>query len=994
MCVLIPFIILAFVFDSTCSGVEYPFTSVDVFSRDSTAGGSAYDPSSGAYIVSAAGYGIGGREDDFRFLYLDISGDFSVSVRVDDPEGMWPHPWSKAGVMIRQNLSPGSREIHLVATRDNGIALQWRDDQDALASWSGTSAPPPPIYYPMWVRIVRNGNEFAAWYSEDGHFWTLPPENIHTLALSDPVLVGLCLTSQLSGALATAIFRDFHIPELEVSTVAITSRDQILREGQTITLDGTRSWNATAFRWEQVVLGDEPRVKIKDFDRALATFVAPALDIGAILTFRLTAYSSVGKDSAVTHVTVRANNAPMATPCNLRGEIGSFSVTLRWDPMPDADCYVVKRAEQPPGEGMSAFQTLIPCVRDTAAIDRFLEEGVKYHYVVAAKNSFPPHEGPPSEGISVTAMPNLALRPDATPFALVTKPIGSGLKNLNAIMNGTTRESYDTYDDYETLDEDWFGLSWPQPLCFDHIVYYTGDHSDEGGWWTSLKVQFSDDGVTWGDAPGVEISPSYNFADSPLGRRPYSRFDIAFRPVRGKFIRIYGTPGGVGGFTSIAELEVYGNQNRSPLTVYGLDRVVDEWQTGILDGRYSFSTRGPIVGYCWQQTGGPPVTIGDAYSPVAFFAAPGVDQDVLFTFTLTASDGIDEATDDVQILLRNVATQAKAGPELSAFENALVQLDGSASVSTSGSLTYEWTQTGGPVVALSDANSVWPSFTAPSVSKFSEKLTFELRVDDGLGSVDSIGSDTVTVLVKNTLNTMPHVEKSGLIVIEAENYTSINRHHDDRGTWQVVHGEPTYVEVPDIPGVGGTREWRDAAEISYDVKIRRSGNYHLKMRRFVPHGKGRDGDKNNSCRVGINGEPIIPEFDNQRKYNRWVWVSGGESDYVTFPSAGTYSLDIRCLEDGYRIDRIILFQPDAPGVPEDWSDEIGPPESAPAAMIACCRELGTHYVRGSSQTVSLHIDVNTPVVPEILILVENFPRDFTVVNSAGGDASTRGRLSM
>ncbi len=993
MRVLVALITLSPLLTSICFGVEYPFTSEDILGRDIQAGSTVYDPKLDVYTVSADGHDIWDTEDDFRFLHVEMSGDFSVSVRVDDPRGRWPHSWSKAGIMVRQDLSPGSKDVYLVATRDNGVAFQWRDNPNSSASWTGASEPPNPLSYPVWLRIARNGDEFTGWYSEDGKSWVRPAQNTHFLVMSDPVLVGICLTSHLSGVLAAATFGDFHIPELEASTVAVPPAEQTCHEGDTVLLDGTKSWNAIAFRWEQVILGDEPRVVIANANQATARFVAPQLDIGAVLTFRLTVYSSSSKDSAVTRVAVRAKNSPILPPGNLRAEPGNLSATLHWQSLLDADSYVVKRAEQPPNGERSAFQTIRPSVEDTTVIDEYLDEGTTYFYVVSARNSFPPYEGPPSNEISLTAMPNLALRSDATPIALVTAPTGGGLKNLNAIMNGNIEENYDTFDNYKTLDEDWFGYSWPEALYFDRIVYYEGQHFDDGGWWTSLTVQVSDDGTSWREAPKVEINPPYDFTDSRSGRKPYSRFDITFKPVLARSIRIYGTPGGIAGFTSIAELEVYGNQNRDALTVYGLDRAFDERSTAFLDARHSFSTRGPIVQYHWQQTGGsPPVVLQNADSPLASFTAPGVDQDTPLFFTLTASDAFDEKTDEVEIVIRNIVTKANAGSDLAAPEGTSVQLDGTASRTMSGTIGCQWTQMSGPTVALTDGGSLRPSFTAPYVSNFSERLTFQLQVDDGLGRADSISSDTVTVLVKNTLSTMAHLEKSGLIVIEAENYTSINRRTDDRGMWRVVEGQPTYVEVPDKPGAANTRTWQDAAEICYDVKVRHTGNYFVKLRRFVPHGGGHEGGSNNSCFTGINGKQVGAEFDNSGTYNTWVWAPSRQSEPLSFSAPGTYTLNIRCREDGYRIDRVILYQPGAAGVPEDWSSEIGPAESAAEGRIVCSRELGTHYIPGATHLVSLHLDVNTPTITDTILLIEYFPRNLSLLDSGGGDGSVPGTL--
>ena len=78
----------------------------------------------------------------------------------------------------------------------------------------------------------------------------------------------------------------------------------------------------------------------------------------------------------------------------------------------------------------------------------------------------------------------------------------------------------------------------------------------------------------------------------------------------------------------------------------------------------------------------------------------------------------------------------------SATEGEQIVLDGSASASRDGEATYQWTQTGGPAVALYGANSAVASFTAPDVPPGGATLTFVLTVTDASGHSDST---TVTV---------------------------------------------------------------------------------------------------------------------------------------------------------------------------------------------------------------------------------------------------------
>jgi hypothetical protein len=77
---------------------------------------------------------------------------------------------------------------------------------------------------------------------------------------------------------------------------------------------------------------------------------------------------------------------------------------------------------------------------------------------------------------------------------------------------------------------------------------------------------------------------------------------------------------------------------------------------------------------------------------------------------------------------------ANAGPDQSVPENTPVTLNGSNSTDPQNTkLSYKWTQTGGPQVALSSATAANPTFTAPGVGTEGAALTFSLTVTNALG---------------------------------------------------------------------------------------------------------------------------------------------------------------------------------------------------------------------------------------------------------------------
>ena len=95
---------------------------------------------------------------------------------------------------------------------------------------------------------------------------------------------------------------------------------------------------------------------------------------------------------------------------------------------------------------------------------------------------------------------------------------------------------------------------------------------------------------------------------------------------------------------------------------------------------------------------------------------------------------------------QNQAPAVNAGSDQTANAAATVPLSGTGTDPENGALTYQWRQTGGTPVTLSNPTSARASFAAPGIATGTATLTFELRVTDaaGLSAVD-----TLTVVVQS-----------------------------------------------------------------------------------------------------------------------------------------------------------------------------------------------------------------------------------------------------
>jgi hypothetical protein len=83
----------------------------------------------------------------------------------------------------------------------------------------------------------------------------------------------------------------------------------------------------------------------------------------------------------------------------------------------------------------------------------------------------------------------------------------------------------------------------------------------------------------------------------------------------------------------------------------------------------------------------------------------------------------------------NQPPNANAGPDQTVSEGAMVSLNGSNSTDPDdGIVSYQWVQTNGPAVTLSDPTLEKQVFTAPDVGPAGAALIFELTVVDQGGN--------------------------------------------------------------------------------------------------------------------------------------------------------------------------------------------------------------------------------------------------------------------
>jgi hypothetical protein len=152
-----------------------------------------------------------------------------------------------------------------------------------------------------------------------------------------------------------------------------------------------------------------------------------------------------------------------------------------------------------------------------------------------------------------------------------------------------------------------------------------------------------------------------------------------------------------------------------------------------------------------------PIWESDGYDQTTDCTLVSLTEGTTYYFVVRAYEGDLESADSEEVsytpavAAANQAPVADAGANRSVYEKTAVTLDGTASSDADGSIAaYQWAQTGGTAVALSNAATARTSFTAPIVDLSGETLTFTLTVTDDDGGTST---DTVTVSVLKSSST-------------------------------------------------------------------------------------------------------------------------------------------------------------------------------------------------------------------------------------------------
>jgi fibronectin type 3 domain-containing protein/regulation of enolase protein 1 (concanavalin A-like superfamily) len=363
--------------ESVSQALAGTWTGVDI---GATAPGSS-SGSGSSFTVTGGGADIWTAVDAFRFHYMTVTGNVTLTAQVTSQQST--DAFAKAGVMMRENLTAGARNVMTVLTPTpaNGYRFQSRVTADATTG-KATSAVPQAT--PGWVRIVRSGSNFTSFFSLDGTSWTQIGAAV-SIAMPSTIEVGLAVSSHNTSALSTVQFANvvFNPAQTPPSPPPAPGGLTAIPGNNQVALAWNTASGATSYTVKRSTVSGSGYTNLQT--QSGTGYTDTTAVNGTTYYYVVSASNAAGSSANSPEASATpAPPAPPGPPGTLIANPGNAQVALTWTASTGTGVsYTVKRSNTP-GEGYTNVQAGLTA---TSFTNTGLSNGTAYYYIVTASNS-------------------------------------------------------------------------------------------------------------------------------------------------------------------------------------------------------------------------------------------------------------------------------------------------------------------------------------------------------------------------------------------------------------------------------------------------------------------------------------------------------------------------------------------------------------------------------------------------------------------------------
>lgn len=195
---------------SIAFGASRPATPLTGGWASSDVGAVGGEGSAGAVGSTFKVIGAGTSADQFHYLYKTITGDGSITVRVDSQKNNDIDDNAEAGIMIRNSLDATSPFAFVNVEPGRGGTFDFQTRSTIGGSTTNTAGPEDNA--PVWFRLTKSGTSFTGEYSLNGTTWTvLATRTLTGISSTAPIYIGMAVTAIESNLMSNAVFSSVNV---------------------------------------------------------------------------------------------------------------------------------------------------------------------------------------------------------------------------------------------------------------------------------------------------------------------------------------------------------------------------------------------------------------------------------------------------------------------------------------------------------------------------------------------------------------------------------------------------------------------------------------------------------------------------------------------------------------------------------------------------------------------------------------------------------------